>query len=100
MRYTMSQPCAKCPFLDTPSMRRGFTLRRLRDFAENGEFPCHQTADNDEETGEFVESETSVVCAGMLIFNEKRDTPNQMMRICERIGLYDRRKLDMKANVR
>jgi hypothetical protein len=79
-------------------MRRGFTLRRLREFASS-EFPCHQTADADDE-GDYRATEKSVHCAGALIFNEKRNTPNQMMRICERLGFYDMRKLDMKANVR
>lgn len=39
-------------------------------------------------------------CAGALIFLEKRNRPNQMMRIAERTGSYDRRTLDMKAPVR
>lgn len=29
----------------------------------------------------------------------RRSVPHQMMRICERIGVYDRRKLDMTASV-
>lgn len=48
----------------------------------------------------FQATDKSVHCAGALIFNEKRHTPNQMMRICERLGFYDARKLDMKAGVR
>lgn len=43
MKYTMTSPCDQCPFLDNEQMRRGFPLRRLREFA-SGEFPCHQTA--------------------------------------------------------
>jgi hypothetical protein len=35
-----------------------------------------------------------------LIFNEKREQPHQMMRICERLGMYDMTKLDMEADVR
>ena len=97
MKYTMTSPCDECPFLDTPQMKRGFTLRRLTDFA-NGQFPCHQTANSD--SGEFVATDKSVHCAGALIFNEKRGYANQMMRICERLGFYDASKLDMEANVR
>lgn len=99
MKYSMTTPCDACPFLNTPNMKRGFTLRRLREFASS-EFPCHQTADNDEETGDYVANDKSLHCAGALIFNEKRDAPNQMMRIMERIGGYDRTKLNMKAEVR
>ena len=102
MKYTMTSPCDQCPFLDTPNMRRGFTLRRLKEFA-SGEFPCHQTASSVEDEDGFAEyhaNDRSVHCAGALIFNEKRETPNQMMRINERFGSYDMRKLDMTAKVR
>lgn len=99
MKYTMTSPCDACPFLDTPQMRRGFTLGRLRAFA-SGEFPCHQTADADNEDAVYRATEKSVHCAGALIFNEKRNQPHQMMRICERLGAYDMRKLNMDAPVR
>lgn len=98
MKYSMTSPCDACPFLNTPNMKRGFTLRRLREFA-SGEFPCHQTATADED-GDYHENGKSLHCAGALIFNEKRETPNQMMRICERLGMYDASKLDMGANIR
>lgn len=93
-----SEPCDDCPFLNTPNMRRAFTIRRLNEFCQ-GEFPCHQTAalSNDDE---YVATKKSHYCAGALIFMEKRNQPNQMMRICERLGMYDRTKLDMEANIR
>ena len=97
MNYTMTQPCDKCPFL--PSMKLGFTLSRLNEFAA-GEFACHQTCDTDDETDTFNDNENSLHCAGALIFLEKRGKTTQMMRITERLGLYDRRKLNMKASVR
>lgn len=100
MHYSMTTPCDQCPFL--LKMKRGFTMRRLMEMA-SGEFPCHKTAqlaDDSEGGEEFVASEDSLHCAGALIFNEKRGTPNQMVRVCERLGLYDARKLDMKAKVR
>jgi len=99
MKYTMTTPCDACPFL--VKLKRGFTLRRLREFAD-GPFPCHKTAaevDSDDGGTEFRATENSQHCAGLLIFLEKRDAPNQMMRIAERLGLYDRTKLNMKARV-
>lgn len=30
MKYTMTSPCDQCPFLNTPQMKRGFTLSLLR----------------------------------------------------------------------
>lgn len=80
-------------------MRRGFSLRRLKEFA-SGEFPCHQTADADNDESEYRATEKSVHCAGALIWNEKRNSPHQMMRICERTGSYDMSKLNMDAPVR
>lgn len=83
-------------------MKHGFTIRRLQEFA-SGEFPCHKSADlNEDEDGcsEFIPNDKSVHCAGALIFNEKRNQPHQMMRIAERFNMYDRRKLDMNANIR
>lgn len=97
MQYTMTTPCAECPFLK--KMSHGFTMKRLKGFA-SGEFPCHKTASVDDEDGSFQAQEDSQHCAGALIFNEKRNTPSQMMRICERLGMYDRTKLNMKAAVR
>lgn len=99
MKYTMTSPCDQCPFLDNAQMRRGFSLSRLKAFA-SGTFPCHQTTDADNEENEYRATDKSIHCAGALIFNEKRNTPHQMMRICERIGLYDMRKLDIGAKVR
>lgn len=48
----------------------------------------------------YLKKMAHVHCAGALIFLEKRYRPNQLMRISERLGMYDRTKLDMKAKVR
>lgn len=98
MRYAMTSPCDECPFLNTPQMAAGFPLKRLRQFA-SGEFPCHQTAEDDDE-GFFRATAKSQHCAGALIFNEKRNQPHQMARITERLGGYDYAQLNMEANVR
>jgi hypothetical protein len=97
LKYTMTTPCDQCPFLNNAQMKRGFSLRRLREFA-SGEFPCHKSANGD--SGEFIATKNSVHCAGALIFNEKREQSHQMMRICERLGMYDMTKLNMEADVR
>lgn len=103
MNYTMTKPCDACPFLNTANNRRTFKMRRLMEFA-SGAFPCHKTAkiieDEQGESEGFTAKANSQHCAGALIFCEKRNMPSQMMRIAERLGMYDRRKLDMKANVR
>jgi hypothetical protein len=95
MKYTQTTPCAECPF--RKSMAHGFSMSRLKEFAR-GEFPCHKSADTSDDA--FVATDDSVHCAGALIFLEKRESPHQMMRIAERLGMYDRKKLNMNSRVR
>lgn len=78
MKYTMTTPCDQCPFLNNS----GFKLAALYRHA-SGEFACHKTCEVDD----------------VGTFQPKRDRPHQMMRICERLGFYDRTKLDMEAPV-
>jgi hypothetical protein len=96
MEYTLTTPCSECPFLKKNA--KSYGLRKLRMFAR-GEFPCHRTAVLNEEESIYEIGPKSLHCAGMLIFLEKRDESTQMMRICERLRLYDRTKLNMKAPV-
>lgn len=99
MKYTQTTPCKECPFL--LSMKKGFSIKRLKEFASNS-FPCHKSAEiiEGEGGGEYHAKKESVHCAGALIFCEKRGQPNQMMRIAERLGMYDRTKLNMSAKIR
>lgn len=95
MKYTLTTPCDECPYL----IGSGFAYRSLAEHA-SGEFPCHKACVVDEEEGAYVpRSDKTPHCAGALIFLEKQERPHQMMRICERLGLYDRTKLDMNAPV-
>ena len=61
-------------------------------------FPCHETTDENDE-GTVIETKKSQHCAGAMILLEKLERPNQMMRISERLGFYDRHKLDMNSPV-
>lgn len=99
MKFDMTSPCSECPFLK--SMKRGFTVQRLREFA-SGAFPCHKTAQMDDEEGQYEATPNSQHCAGALIFLEKRGQSSNFMRVMERLGFYDYEKLDMtvKAKVR
>jgi hypothetical protein len=95
MKYNMTEPCDECPFL----LGSGFTFASLMRYASNA-FACHKACSVNEETGDFeARSDKTPHCAGALIFLEKREEPHQMMRICERLGMYDRTKLNMDANV-
>lgn len=94
MNYKLTTPCDECPFL----IGSGFAYSKLVAHA-SGEFGCHKACNIDEATGDFVPHERTPHCAGALIFLEKQNTPHQMMRIRERLGLYDRTALDMNAPV-
>jgi hypothetical protein len=94
MKYNLTAPCDQCPYL----IGSGFTYRQLVEHA-SGEFGCHKQCDSDNDEGVFMPREKTNHCAGALIFLEKRGTSHQMMRICERLGIYDRTKLNMDANV-
>jgi len=100
MQYSMTTPCDACPFL----IGSGFTYESLEAHA-SGEFACHKTCKIDDDgnsdtAGAYIpRNKNTPHCAGALIFLELRDRPHQMMRICERLGLYDRRKLNMTAPV-
>ena len=94
MRYKMTKPCVECPFLKGS----GFTVKQLKEHA-SGQFACHKACKVNDD-GEFeARNEKTPHCAGALIFLEQAGRPHQMMRIAERLGMYDRTKLDMSANV-
>ena len=102
MKFDLKKPCADCPFRS--DIAGYLTEGRAEEIVEiiserDGTFSCHKTNTYDEESGEMVETAKSQHCAGALIFLEKHDNPSQLMRIAERLGLYDRRKLDMSAPV-
>lgn len=94
MNYGMTEPCDGCPFL----IGSGFTWKALQSHA-TGEFGCHKACNINDENGNFESHKKTPHCAGALIFLEKQDRPHQMMRICERLGMYDRRRLNMDARV-
>ncbi len=103
--YRLKSPCAKCPFrTDIKPFLKSDRVLEIEDSLYNGEFPCHETLDYDQDSdaddgGEGRETEKTAHCAGALILLEKLDRPSQMMRISERLGMYDRRNLDMDAPV-
>lgn len=103
MKYTMRTPCPHCPFrTDIPGYLRGDRMEEIIDSLLSGEsFTCHETTvdDPDSEEGEMMDGSNAQHCAGALIFLEHQEQPNQMMRIAERLGMYDRTRLNMNAPV-
>jgi hypothetical protein len=96
--YGLTTPCSNCPFrTDIPPFLRPGRVAEIRRGLVRGEFPCHKTVEHNGD-GE-PDTSRSVHCAGALILLEKTGKSSQMMRIAERLGMYDRLKLDMKAPV-
>lgn len=100
MNYKLTTPCDACPFL----IGSGFKWTQLLAYTR-GEFGCHKACDLVEGPDGYGSTYQPKVgtktphCAGALIFLEKQNRPHQMMRICERLGLYDRTKLNIAAAV-
>ncbi len=104
MNFNLKKPCANCPF--RTDIRPFLTTGRAEEIVESiidmqQTFPCHKTtvASDDYEYGGMTTTEKSEHCAGALILLEFAERPNQMMRIAERLGMYDRTKLDMESPV-
>ena len=96
MRFTLTSPCDQCPFrLDKPgflSPKRALLIAyALLDRQET--FSCHKTVVYDGEDGQGRDTPDTLHCAGALLFLEAQERPNQLMRIAERCGLYDRHAL-------
>lgn len=100
--YDLKSPCPQCPFrTDIQPFITRERVKEIRRSLERAEFPCHKTtvSDDDDEDGQRVEGPHTKHCAGALILLEKEERPSQMMRICERIGMYDPGELNMDAPV-
>jgi hypothetical protein len=102
MKYDLHTPCSDCPFRKEGGIR--LTRARVMEVAactENpgGEFPCHKTVkrdeddEDDEDSCDSYDHAAAKHCAGALVFAEKQGTSSQMIRIAERLGMYDASKL-------
>lgn len=95
MKYDLRKPCNNCPFRS--DVKPYIRSERVEEII-GVPFACHKTTKFDDE-GEHLEHDEERHCAGSLILHEKMNQPHQMMRIMERLGFYDRKKLDMEAAV-
>jgi hypothetical protein len=91
--WFLATPCADCPFLREGGIR--LTSARVKEIAggmlatQGHTFTCHKAVDRG----------TKEHCGGALIFAEKHNNQTQMMRIAERLRLYDHTKLRGHARV-
>jgi hypothetical protein len=98
----MRSPCDDCPFTRGPRAIR-LSAERVDEIAGNmlspggSTFSCHKTVEHDDDD-EPIQTD-AVHCAGALIFAEKNGNTTQMMRIAERLRLYDHRRLTRRDTV-
>lgn len=98
MNFDLVQPCDNCPFRNDirPYISAG-RIEEIRDALDRTTFSCHKTVLYDDQ--ETRDGDKTQHCAGALILMEKENHQGQMMRIAERLGLYDHRKLKMDSPV-
>jgi hypothetical protein len=102
--YALRKPCAKCPF--RTDVQPYLSFERAKEIAaglrDHGSFFCHRTVDyddQDEDADEYVTQGTEQQCAGATILQENDGGLGQLLRIAERIGIYDRSRMDLDAPV-
>jgi hypothetical protein len=99
--FALKRPCGNCPFrTDRASFLSEARAQEIADALHaDASFHCHKTLELDAEEGDVEITAASKHCAGAMIVLEREDRPNQMMRIAERLGLYDRTALVMDSPV-
>lgn len=93
MKYNLTSPCSNCPF--RKDVDPYLHVERVRGILDKP-FSCHKTTTCKNRGNRHPEAQH---CAGSLILHEKMEAPHQMMRIAERLRMYDRTKLNMDAPV-
>ena len=97
MKFDLTRPCADCPFrTDKPFYLHPDRAREIA--ASEGQFKCHKTLDYADDDSPS-DTENTQACAGAILMQEHEERPNQMLRIAERLGLYDATKMDRSAPV-
>lgn len=97
MLLQLKRPCSECPFKNDIAHQRGWLGKRraetlIKDLYERDRsFVCHKTIGLD-----YAKQQH---CAGAMILLEREERANQIMRIGERTGFYDRNKLVMNGPV-
>jgi hypothetical protein len=99
--FALKRPCGDCPFRsDRPAFLDRDRAQEIADSLEaDASFHCHKTLEYEAEDGSGEVTDASKHCAGAMIILEREEIPNQMMRIGERLGFYNRHDLQMDSPV-
>jgi hypothetical protein len=100
----MKRPCDNCPFRhDVPGfLRQSRAEEIMQSLLCDQSFPCHKTtrdAEDEDGTSYRYADSNSEHCAGATILLTRMGMPNQMMRIAERLGMFNPDELDLEAPV-
>lgn len=83
--FDRKKPCPTCPFRTGGRGLRKLGCRRAQEIADallnDQTFTCHDDISRPEQDRQH--------CVGAMMLLEKQDRPNQIMRIGERIGIYN-----------
>jgi hypothetical protein len=97
--FKLKKPCKDCPFLKNSStpLHPDRLPSIVEDLHNDSVFYCHKTIDYKnqiDEEGECTHyTERNQFCAGAMIFLEKQNMPNQMMRIGGRLRQYNYKEI-------
>lgn len=94
--FERKKPCTTCPFRIGGEALRFLGRERAEEIVDSitngdGTFTCHDDLPKPKSERQH--------CAGAAIILESHDNPNQMMRIFERLGAYDRNALTCHEEV-
>jgi hypothetical protein len=92
--FGIMSPCSTCPFrTDIVPFLRKERVREIERSLVHVSFFCHKTTkyndQDDDDEDVYHPKGGEAHCAGALILLEKEGRSSQMMRIAERLGLYD-----------
>lgn len=96
--FGLKKPCVDCPFRKdrdfplTPARAQGLA----ENFRNDGTFSCHKTVDYSNESGQG-DASNATQCAGALATVLKDGVPNAPYQVAERLGMFDRDKLEMDS---
>ncbi|URJ76316.1 hypothetical protein MF621_004022 (plasmid) [Bacillus velezensis] len=95
MKFDLKTPCKDCPFIKGSRTNISLPHERIEeivnDIRDDKSFICHKTLE--------LQKSDQQHCGGAMIFLEREERPNQIMRIAERIGVYDHKSLNMNADI-
>jgi len=93
--FKLKKVCDDCPFRsDIRPYIRPDRAEEISDalLVNDGWFSCHKTTTS---IGKTNRDKGAQHCVGAILFSEKQGYANQMMRIAERFGDYDKNEIEL-----